>query len=100
SNGCVCCGLNQGLVEQLEALLTERPDVDHIVIEASGVADPGSIMDTVLYARFSGRLRGDAVLVLADAAGFDDAIAIAPGLAEAQVGSADLLILNKTDLAT
>lgn len=100
SNGCVCCGMNQGLVEQLEELLDARADIDHIVIEASGVSDPTRIMDTVRYARFSGRMRGDAIVVVVDAAGFDDAIAAAPGLAEAQIGSADLLILNKTDLVS
>lgn len=97
SNGCVCCGLNQGFVEQLEELLATR-DIDHIVIEASGVADPARIMDTVRYARFASRLRADAIVVVVDAAGFEDAIAAAPGLAEAQIGSADLLILNKSDL--
>ena len=100
SNGCVCCGMNQGLVEQLEELLATRADIDHIVIEASGVSDPARVMDTVRYARFSGRMRGDAIVVVVDAAGFDDAIAAAPGLAEAQIGSADLLILNKTDLVS
>ena len=99
SNGCVCCGLNQGLVEQIEALLAARMDIDHIVIEASGVADPARIMDTVRYARFAGRLRADAIVVVVDAAGFDDAMAAAPGLAEAQVASADLIVLNKADLA-
>lgn len=98
SNGCVCCGLNQGFVEQLEELLAARADIDHIVIEASGVADPARIMDTVRYARFASRLRADAIVVVVDAAGFDDAIAAAPGLAEAQTGSADLVVLNKTDL--
>ncbi len=98
SNGCVCCGLNQGFVEQLEELLAARADIDHIVIEASGVADPARIMDTVRYSRFASRLRADAIVVVVDAAGFEDAIAAAPGLAEAQVGSADLLVLNKTDL--
>jgi G3E family GTPase len=98
SNGCVCCGLNQGFVEQLEELLAARADIDHIVIEASGAADPTRIMDTVRYSRFASRLRADAIVVVVDAAGFDDAIAAAPGLAEAQIGSADLLVLNKTDL--
>ena len=99
SNGCVCCGLNQGLVEQIETLLAARMDIDHIVIEASGVADPARIMDTVRYARFAGRLRADAIVVVVDAAGFDNAVAAAPGLAEAQIASADLLVLNKADLA-
>jgi G3E family GTPase len=100
SNGCVCCGLNQGLVEQLEELLAARADIGHVVIEASGAADPARIMDTVRYARFSSRLRADAVVVVVDAAGFDAAITTAPGLAEAQIGAADLLVLNKADLAS
>lgn len=99
ANGCVCCGLNQGFVEQLEELLAARADIDHVVIEASGVADPARIMDTVRYSRFATRLRADAIVVVVDAAGFDDAIAAAPGLAEAQIGAADLLLLNKADLA-
>ncbi|WP_342641552.1 CobW family GTP-binding protein [Rhodoligotrophos ferricapiens] len=100
SNGCVCCGLNQGLVEQLEELLQQRADpFDHIVIEASGVAEPGRIMDTVRYARFAGRLTPDAVVVLVDVAGFDQAMAVAPGLAGAQLDAADLVVLNKVDLA-
>ncbi len=98
SNGCICCGLNQGLVEQIEELLATRAEIDHIVIEASGAADPSRIMDTVRYARFSGRLRADAVVVVVDAAGFEEAIAAAPGLAQAQIDAADLLVLNKADL--
>lgn len=98
SNGCVCCGLNQGLVEQLEELLALRSDIDHVVIEASGVADPARIMDTVRYSRFAARLRADAIVAVVDAAGFNDAIAAAPGLAEAQIAAADLVVLNKTDL--
>lgn len=98
SNGCICCGLNQGLVEQLEELLAAQAGIDHIVIEASGAADPARIMHTVRYARFSGRLRADAIVVVVDAAGFEEAVAAAPGLAGAQVDAADLLVLNKTDL--
>jgi G3E family GTPase len=97
SNGCICCGINQGLVEQLEELLATRSDIDHVVIEASGVADPARIMDTVRYSRFASRLRADAIVVVVDAGGFNDVSAAAPGLAEAQIGSADLLVLNKTD---
>ncbi|MBP7001022.1 GTP-binding protein [Amaricoccus sp.] len=99
ANGCVCCALNAGLVDELEALLARNPDLDHVLIEASGVADPCRIMDTVRHARFRGRLRPDAVVVLADAAGFDAARAAAPGLAETQLDAADLVVLNKTDLA-
>jgi G3E family GTPase len=100
ANGCVCCGLNAGLIEQLEELLAGGTAFDHIVIEASGVADPGRIMDTVRHARFRGRLRPDAVVVLVDAAGFAAALAAAPGLAETQLGAADLVVLNKIDLAS
>ncbi len=100
ANGCVCCSLAQGLVQGLEELLARADDLDHVVIEASGVADPGRIMDTVRQARFRGRLRPDAVVVVVDAANHEAALAAAPGLARAQIDAADLIVLNKADLVS
>jgi G3E family GTPase len=39
-NGCVCCTVGAGLHEALRALTESQDDLDHIVIEVSGVADP------------------------------------------------------------
>lgn len=41
-NGCVCCTVKDSLVATLEALLAKRKDLDYILIEASGMANPGT----------------------------------------------------------
>jgi hypothetical protein len=40
-NGCVCCTVKDSLVATLENLVTKRKDLDYILIEASGMANPG-----------------------------------------------------------
>lgn len=40
-NGCVCCTVKDNLVVTLETLLQKRRDLDYILIEASGMANPG-----------------------------------------------------------
>lgn len=39
-NGCVCCEIREDLVSSLEELLTRTDALDHVILEASGVADP------------------------------------------------------------
>lgn len=99
ANGCLCCTIGDSLVTTLLGLL-ERPErFDHIVVEASGVADPGRIAD---IAGLEPRLQRDGVIVLVDAAEVRDRAAdrrLADTI-ERQIRSADLLILNKVDLVT
>ena len=45
ANGCLCCTIGDSLVTTLLALLERSERFDHIVVEASGVADPGRIAD-------------------------------------------------------
>jgi G3E family GTPase len=98
ANGCFCCTIGDSLVTTLLGLL-ERPDrFDHIVVEASGVADPGRIAD---LAGLEPRLGRDGVIVVVDAAEVR-ARAADRRLADTitrQLAAADLLVLNKTDLA-
>ncbi|MCW5751877.1 MAG: GTP-binding protein [Alphaproteobacteria bacterium] len=99
AGGCVCCAYGSDLIAGLEDLagLPDRPD--HVLIEASGVALPGSIGAALSLVPF---FRLDAILVLADAG------AIAAQLADRfmgdtlhrQIASADLVLLNKADLVS
>src|SRR5262249_34933050 len=97
-NGCLCCTIGDSLVTALLALL-ERPDrLDHIVVEASGVADPARIAD---LASLEPRLRRDGVVVMIDAGDVMERAAdrrLADTLLR-QLAAADLLVLNKLDLA-
>jgi G3E family GTPase len=96
ANGCLCCTIGDSLVATLLALL-ERPErLDHIVVEASGVADPGRIADLAVLER---RLVRDGVVVVVD--GGD----VRQRACDRRVGdtvlrqleAADLLVLNKVD---
>jgi G3E family GTPase len=95
-NGCICCSVGSDFIGAL-ALLRDGPDPPaHVVVEASGVADPGAI---AVLGDMPG-YRRDAAVVLVDAEtvrerAADDATRF-PILK--QLRAADLLVLNKTDL--
>jgi len=98
TNGCICCSLTDGFVEAIDTLLAMQPKPDHIVVEASGVAD---IANLAQYGYAPG-LRLDGVLVIADAESVvtkanDKYVA---STVRRQLQAADLIILNKTDLIT
>ena len=44
ANGCVCCELRDDLVESVASLLARPEVVEYVLLEASGVADPGGIL--------------------------------------------------------
>ncbi len=95
-NGCICCGVAGDFIGEL-ALLRDRPDPPaHVVVEASGVADPGQI---VVLGDLPG-YRKDAAVVVADAETVRARAAdeTTGHLVRAQLRAADLLVLNKTDL--
>jgi G3E family GTPase len=98
ANGCLCCTIGDSLVTTLLSLL-ERPErFDHIVVEASGVADPGRIADLAVL---EPRLARDGVIVVVDAAHIRARVADrrVGDTVTRQLGAADLLVLNKLDLA-
>ena len=97
SNGCVCCAIGDSLVETLASLMRSKTRPDHIVIEASGVADPGRIAE-IAYLDPGLRLQG--VLVVADceqvrAQGRDKYVG---DTVRRQIEAGDLVVLTKTDL--
>jgi len=101
SNGCVCCQIREDLIESVVALIARPEAIEYIVLEASGVADPAGIFATFSDANLRDRIRLDSVTCVVDA---DQVFAHPeyPPLLELkllQVGFADMLILNKVDLA-
>lgn len=101
ANGCVCCQIRDDLIESVDALLTRPEGIEYILLEASGVADPSGIFATFTDENLRDRIRLDSVICVVDA---DQVFAHPeyPPLMELklhQVGFADMLILNKVDLA-
>lgn len=101
-NGCVCCEVRDDLVSSLEDMLSRVITIDYVILEASGVADPGGIVMTFLDWKYRDALALDSVTCVVDAEAIfrdaDDEQLTALKLR--QIAFADLVLLNKTDLVT
>lgn len=98
ANGCICCAISDDLGAALQAQVerTDRPD--HLVVEASGVADAGRLVQ--LIGNWPG-LSLSTVATLANAATLPRLIAdkYVGSLVRRQLRAADLVALTATDLA-
>jgi G3E family GTPase len=98
-NGCICCSLSGELMQALIAL-KDGGEVDHVVIETSGVSDTEALVRDLLELERGGVLRLDLVLTLVDAELFPRTLAEHGALGRAQVRAADVVVLNKLDLVS
>ena len=95
-NGCICCTLQTDLIDQLSGLVAQNL-FDYIVIEASGICEPGPIAQTICaYPRLYPNLidKGvatlDAIVTVVDALRLRDEFAGGNDLTKAQIGEEDL----------
>ena len=97
AGGCVCCSYGNELIETLESMNSNELLPDHIVLEASGIALPSKIIQTISLMDF---LSFHGTVLLTDASRLrsqlndlyiSDTISL-------QIEQHDLLVLNKTDL--
>ena len=97
AGGCVCCSYGNELIETLESMNSNEILPDHIVLEASGIALPSKIIQTISLMEF---LSFHGTVLLTDASRLrsqlndlyiSDTISL-------QIEQHDLLVLNKTDL--
>lgn len=97
ANGCVCCTLQGDLLRTLKFLLGRQPTPDHIVIEASGIADPAGIVQALADPVLWKTARLDAVVCVVDA---EDVTANperrTDSLWRAQLAAASFVVLVKT----
>ncbi|MXY41862.1 MAG: GTP-binding protein [Rhodospirillaceae bacterium] len=98
TGGCVCCSYGEDMVSSLAMLAALEPRPDHVLLEASGVAFPGAIAGTVgLLADFA--LDGTVVLADAETVRRRAADRYVGSTIRQQLAQADLILLNKCDLA-
>jgi G3E family GTPase len=100
SNGCICCSLRDDLVAGALQLARESPAPDHLLIETSGVSSPAAVAESFLSAPVAARLHIDSIWCLVDAAAFDALDYAATELAIDQAAVADVVLLNKCDVAS
>ncbi|NET05388.1 MAG: GTP-binding protein [Symploca sp. SIO2B6] len=98
-NGCICCTLNDSLVNAVYRVLERESKVDYLVIETTGLADPLPIIMTFLSTELKFLTRLDAVITVVDAGAFDTEY-FNSDTALSQIRYGDMVILNKIDLVT
>jgi G3E family GTPase len=99
TNGCVCCQIGDDLGRALVQVIEAATPFDAVVIEASGVSDPWRIAQIGMAAPELS-LEGVIVLVDASAVGQQSRDPLLADTLARQVKSADLVVVNKIDLAS
>jgi len=100
SNGCVCCVIRDDLLKEVIRLFDRDPLPEHIVIESSGVARPLSVAETFFNPSVQRLVEVQNMIALLDADLVIDDQADYTDLAYSQIAVADLVVINKTDLAS
>jgi G3E family GTPase len=99
NNGCVCCTVRGDLIRTLHGLLQRPGTFDAIIVETTGLADPGPVAQTFFVdPKLRAATRLDSITTLVDARHVLARLADSREAVE-QVAFADQLVLNKTDLA-
>lgn len=99
SNGCICCTINDGLVDAVYNVLERSDRIDYMIVETTGVADPLPIALTFLGTELQHLTRLDSILTVVDSEAFTSDH-FNSDAAYAQIMYGDIIILNKTDLVT
>ena len=119
ANGCICCTVEEEFLPVIQKLIERRDDIDHILIETSGLALPKPLVQAFNWPGIKQYLTVDAVITVVDgpavAAGryaddeelveaqrrADDSLDHDPSLQELledQLSAADLVVVSKNDL--
>ncbi|WP_353931303.1 GTP-binding protein [Okeanomitos corallinicola TIOX110] len=99
SNGCICCTINDGLVDAVYRILEREEKIDYLVIETTGVADPLPIVLTFLGTELKDLTTLDSIITVVDTETFNEDH-FESDAALQQITYGDMILLNKTDLVT
>lgn len=119
ANGCICCTVEEEFLPVMQQLVERRSDIDHILIETSGLALPKPLVQAFNWPEIKQHFTVDAVITVIDgpavAAGrfandeelvqaqrmADDSLDHDPSLKELledQLSAADIVVVSKNDL--
>ncbi|HEX7901375.1 MAG TPA: GTP-binding protein [Planctomycetota bacterium] len=100
NNGCVCCKIRGDLIKTLVDLLKRPEPFDAVLIETTGVADPGPVAQSFFVDEdLKEKLLLDAIVTVVDARHISQHLDTSRESRE-QIAFADVVLLNKTDLAS
>ncbi|MCG8206199.1 cobalamin biosynthesis protein CobW [Tenacibaculum finnmarkense] len=117
-NGCICCTVQEEFLPSMLQLLERKEEIDHIVIETSGLSMPKPLVKAVNWPDLKPHITIDAVITVVDAVGIatgeicdrervqaqrlaDDSLDHETPIEELfldQLGCADLVLVSKRDL--
>ncbi|GAC1399678.1 MAG: GTP-binding protein [Chloroflexota bacterium] len=97
TNGCVCCSMRGDLTLSTIRMLDRPIPPEHLIVEASGIADPARVAGAFRVSSLRDRTRLDGIVTLVDAENARNP-RLDRQLVEDQIRTADLVILNKVDL--
>jgi G3E family GTPase len=97
NNGCLCCTVRGDLIRSIEEIYSKHSNIDQVVIETSGLADPGPVIQSFMVDdRMQSKLMIDAVVTTVDCRHIWQQLESHE--AQEQIAFADIVILNKIDL--
>jgi G3E family GTPase len=98
NNGCICCTVRGDLIRVISGLMKRRANFDGILVETTGLADPGPVAQTFFMDEdVRARTSLDSIVTMVDAKHLESALVDTREAAQ-QIAFADLIVLNKTDL--
>jgi G3E family GTPase len=99
NSGCLCCTLKGPMLQAVEELHTKN-GAQRIIVEATGVAQPEELLETFADRSLSVRYNVGPIVTIVDASRYARLSEMLGEFYSAQIEKADLIVLNKTDLAT
>lgn len=100
NNGCICCTVRGDLIRILTGLMRRKGKFDAILIETTGLADPAPVAQTFFVDEdVQAKAKLDAVVTVVDARNIEARLKDSKEARE-QIAFADVILLNKTDLAS
>ncbi|MBW4634596.1 MAG: GTP-binding protein [Iphinoe sp. HA4291-MV1] len=99
SNGCICCTINNDLVDAVYKVLERQDKIDYLVVETTGLADPLPVALTFLGTELRDLTRLDSIITVVDAANYSLDLFNSQA-AYSQIAYGDVILLNKTDLVS
>ena len=97
SGGCICCALDEDLEKTITGLVDSAPDLELIIVETTGLAEPLPIAWTLGRQPLADKVRLAAVVTVVDACEHERHRELAQSV-DPQVEYADILVVSKLDL--
>ena len=98
ANGCICCTVRGDLIRVLGNLMKRRDKFDYVVVETTGLADPGPVAQTFFMDdEISSEFSLDGIITLVDTFHINQQLGRSDESTQ-QIAFADVIVLNKTDL--